>query len=333
MKAMKPMNQSGRYGKSGGMAIRSEISQARAALNPQNRELEKYKKEELRKLGSTGARPPVTKAPSSFNRPRAANFGALAPPKANIFRGGGGLKLPSITAGGGPAPLPSIRRFGHGNALPDSTANIWQQSSNNLLHNPALRQPSPIGVGKKKEVLGAAPAKSVASSNSSSSAKKKKKRAKKRKKAEKKAAKSIQKFVKRKMAPTLAAVRIQRLVRGHLCRRYVDMVKSAQQAGVMVAIRGTSQGRSGWYQDFDGTVYFFAVDAEGTWWQVVDQAEWTERREDLEGIAVLVCQKGTKKGGKDGKFKEYGHPQAKRGVKTWMQSDSGHWQRKKGLFG
>merc|ERR1719480_687600 len=61
----------------------------------------------------------------------------------------------------------------------------------------------------------------------------------------------------------------------------MDMVKSAQQAGVMVAIRGTSQGRSGWYQDFDGTVYFFAVDAEGTWWQVVDQAEWNERREDV----------------------------------------------------
>lgn len=307
------------------MAIRSEISQARAALNPQNRELEKFKKEELRKLGATGARPPASKAPSSFNRPRAANFGAISPPKANIFRGGGGLKLPSITAGGGPAPLPSIRRFGHGNALPDSTANIWQQSSNNLLHHSAQRQPSPIGV------LGTSPTKSVGASSGSS--KKKKKRAKRKKKAEKKAAKTLQKFVKKRMAPTMAVKTIQRVVRGHLCRRYVDMVKSAQQAGVMVAIRGTSQGRSGWYQDFDGTVYFFAVDAEGTWWQVVDQAEWTDRREDLEGIAVLVCQKGTKKGGKDGKFKEYGHPQAKRGVKSWLQSESGHWQRKKGLFG
>lgn len=330
------MNQPGRYGKSGGMQIRSEISKARAALAPQNRDLEKFKLDELRKIGSV-ARPPVNAKQPPFDRPRAANFGALSPPKANIFRGGAGLKLPSISAGGKPAPLPSIRRFGHGNALPDSTANIWQKSSNNLLtHDPnsALRQ-SPINaLAPKKEVLGATHKSGVSGGVSpKSSSSKKKKRKKRKKKAEKKAAKSIQQFMKKKMAPTLAAVRIQRLVRGHLCRRYVDMVKSAQQAGVMVAIRGTSQGRSGWYQDFDGTVYFFAVDAEGTWWQVVDQAEWAERREDLEGIAVLVCQKGTKKGGKDGKFKEFGHPGAKRGVKTWLQAESGHWQRKKGLFG
>merc|ERR1712151_32492 len=168
---------------------------------------------------------------------------------------------------------------------------------------------------------------------STSSSKKKKKRAKKKRKAEKKAAKSIQKFVKSKMQTKWAAVKIQRVIRGHLSRRYVDMVKSAQQAGVMVAIKGTTQGRSGWYQDFDGTVYFFAVDGDGTWWQVVEQEEWAERQEDLEGIAVLVCQKGTKKGGMDGKFKEYGHPSAKRGVKSWSQSGSGHWQRKKGIFG
>merc|ERR1712150_125529 len=213
-----------------------------------------------------------------------------------------------------------------GNALPDSTANIWKESSNNLLQNPALQQQSPI-LGKKN-VLGANPSATTTSNGSS-----KKKKEKKKKKAERKAAKSIQQFVKQKMTPTWAATKIQRIIRGWLCRRYVDMVKSAQQAGVMVAIRGTSQGRSGWYQDFDGTVYFFAVDAEGTWWQVVNQEEWAERQDDLEGIPVLVCQKGTKKGGKDGKFKEYGHPNSKRGVKTWNQTTSGHWARKKGLFG
>lgn len=309
------------------MAIRSEISQARAALNPKNRDLEKYKMEELRKLGASARVPPSN---TLYDRPRAANV-AMAPPKAHAFRGGGGLKLPSISAGGKPA-LPSIRRFGHGNALPDSTANIWKESSNNLLNNPALQ--SPI-LGAPKNVLGTTPppTKLAAAASSTSSNKKKKKRAKKRKKQEKKAAKSIQKFVKKKMTTTWAAMKIQRIVRGHLCRRYVDMVKSAQQAGVMVAIKGTSQGRSGWYQDFDGTIYFFAVDADGTWWQVVEQAEWAERQDDLEGIPVLVCQKGTKKGGPDGKFKEFGHPNAKRGVKTWSQSKSGHWQRKKGLFG
>jgi len=235
-----------------------------------------------------------------------------------------------------------MRRFGHGNALPDSTANIWKQSSNNLLaKNPALG--SPIGLGANKNVLGVGLSPTEEKRNSDK--KRKKREKKRRKKAERaaraakeaaqvsSAAESIQQFVKKKLTPTLAAKNVQRVIRGFLCRRYVEMVKSAQQAGVMVAIRGTSQGRSGWYQDFDGTVYFFAVDEEGTWWQVVDDAEWVERQDELEGIPILVCQKGTKKGGRDGKFKEHGHPNAKRGAKTWFQTESGHWQRKKGLFG
>lgn len=305
------------------MSIRSEIAEARAALAPQHRDLNEFKQEELRKIGAKGGLGPVN---NSFGRPRApvGTLSSVAPPKA-LLRGGGGLKLPSIGGRGSPSALPALRRFGHGNALPDSTANIWQKPADNLLaRNPALHSP----ISPAKGVLGASSAKSD---------KKKKKRSKKKKKAEKKAAKTIQKFVRKKMAETWAAKKMQRIIRGHLCRKYVEMVKSAQQAGVMVAIKGTKQGKSGTYQDFDGTIYFFAVDAEGTWWQVVEQSEWNERQEDLENIPVLVCQKGTKLQDlgtkrKNGKFKEYGHPNRKKGTQNWKEIAGGIWQRaKKGL--
>jgi len=90
------MNQSGRYGKNT-MQLRSEISQARAALGPINRDLEKFKLDELRKIGHSPTASPAKGA--SFDRPRAANS-MMAVPKAHLFRGGGGLKLPAISLGG-----------------------------------------------------------------------------------------------------------------------------------------------------------------------------------------------------------------------------------------
>jgi hypothetical protein len=71
-----------------------------------------------------------------------------------------------------------------------------------------------------------------------------------------------------------SAVRIQTVFRGHLARLSAAVIQQAREAGVMVAINGTVQGRSGWYQDFDQQVYFFAVDATGVWWEVVAEKTW-----------------------------------------------------------
>lgn len=118
-----------------------------------------------------------------------------------------------------------------------------------------------------------------------------KKRARARKK--KYSAVKLQRWFRHKNKITVATIRIQRQLRRMFAITRVDLVRQAHDAGVMVAIRGTVQGKSGWYQDFDGQVYFFAVDLDGTWWEVVAQHRWTtyklQRSKELQNVPVLVA--------------------------------------------
>lgn len=103
------------------------------------------------------------------------------------------------------------------------------------------------------------------------------------------------------------AVHIQRMFRGHLARRSAAVIQQAREAGVMVAINGTVQGQSGWYQDFDQQVYYFAVDEQGVWWEVVVEKTWetyrTARSEELQPVPILIVKHGTKVG-ESGKYAE-----------------------------
>eukprot|EP00941_MAST-03F_sp_MAST-3F-sp1_P002655 g2655.t1 len=105
-------------------------------------------------------------------------------------------------------------------------------------------------------------------------------------------------------------------------------MKSAKEAGVMVAMKGTDQGKSGWYQDFDGQQYFFAVDNSGVWWQVLSRSEWEKRSEDLQGVPVLVAH-DSKKFGMSGKYQEFGgeEDRKKKKFRKWCVKD-GIWKRK-----
>ena len=94
-----------------------------------------------------------------------------------------------------------------------------------------------------------------------------------------------------------AAVGFQRIVRGRIAQNFFDRVRTAQQAGVMLAFRDAVQAQSGWYLDFDFIQYHFAVERvpnDGNrWWQVVTNAELARHRNELESCDVLVAREGT----------------------------------------
>jgi len=264
------------------------------AGDSRHKAMDEHKRNELSKLSPKDARP--------------LGRGGLRP------LGGGALDpmgLPIKSNG-----LPAVRNFG-GDVKP--TGNIWKGEKVTALLN---AKPKPTKLSK----LGAV----APLDDDAGLSKKEKKKRKKQKKKQKKSAKIIQKFFRKKMEKHLAARVIQTKIRQFLAKGWVKMLRQAQQAGVMVAIQGTTQGKSGWYQDFDGTRYFFAVDPEGVWWQIVTQDEWNNRGDELDDIPVLVCEKGVKKGD-PGKFQEYGHESAKKKPQKWKAKD-GVWKRKTGLF-
>jgi len=102
----------------------------------------------------------------------------------------------------------------------------------------------------------------------------------------------MQRWFRAHNTTTAAAILMQKHIRKHLATKRVELVRQAREAGVMVAVRGTVQGKSGWYQDFDSQVYFFAVDGDGVWWEVVSEDQWRtyqfERSKELENVPVLV---------------------------------------------
>ena len=258
-------------------------------------------------------------------------------PKDSRPLGRGGLRPLGGGAGGGLDPmglpiksnagLPAVRNFGGDASEGGSGKNIWTGGKVGDL----MGRPKPAKLGKLGAVqpLGGGGA-LAADADEAGLSKKEKKKRKKARKRQKKSAKVIQRFYRKKMEKHVAARVIQTKVRQYLAKGWVKMLRQAQQAGVMVAIQGTTQGKSGWYQDFDGTKYFFAVDPNGVWWQIVTQDEWKNHGEELEDIPVLVCEPGVKKGD-PGKFREYGHEQAKKKPQKWKAKD-GVWQRKTGLF-
>jgi len=99
-----------------------------------------------------------------------------------------------------------------------------------------------------------------------------KKRGRRRRK--KMAARTIQGAWRNSRKKNTAVSLLQATIRGFVARRHVKRMKQAKEAGVMVAMKGTLQGKSGWYQDFDGQTYFFAVDPKGVWWQVMKAEQW-----------------------------------------------------------
>ena len=91
------------------------------------------------------------------------------------------------------------------------------------------------------------------------------------------------------------------------------------------------QGKSGWYFDLAGTlgeVYFYAVDVNGDWWEVVNQREYETRLENA-CTPMLICQADTKKtmGLSGGTFLEVNHPRAQQGQRVWQENDNGFWER------
>ena len=73
---------------------------------------------------------------------------------------------------------------------------------------------------------------------------------------------------------------------------------------------GTTQGQSGWYMDFDGEVYYFAVDMYETWWQLVKQGDFDKNRKEFEvdDTPVLVADPLTRIG-YPGFYREYHRPE------------------------
>ena len=67
---------------------------------------------------------------------------------------------------------------------------------------------------------------------------------------------------------------IQKRLRGFLARQTLRRRRAAAKTGFMVAMPGTVQGRSGRYQETDGSIFRYAVDKEGQWWQLVTHATW-----------------------------------------------------------
>ena len=62
----------------------------------------------------------------------------------------------------------------------------------------------------------------------------------------------------------------------------------AKASGVHVAMKGTIQGQSGWYQDYEGSAYYFTVDDKGQWKMVCDWFTWmkAQKRKEEEEIAA-----------------------------------------------
>jgi hypothetical protein len=147
----------------------------------------------------------------------------------------------------------------------------------------------------------------------------------------KNAARTIQRSWRRAKAPERATLTLQRVMRGFVSRRHTERRKKAKEAGVMVAMRGTTQGKSGWYMDFDGQMYFFAVDPNGEWWQVVSRDDWEERQDELDGVLVLVPHEKTKLG-QAGKYREFGTEKTSKKYRKWKVLDDGIWKRKKDGF-
>jgi len=135
--------------------------------------------------------------------------------------------------------------------------------------------------------------------------------AKKRARARKKkySAIKLQRWFRSKNTITTASILMQRQLRRFLASKRVELVRQAREAGVMVAVKGTVQGKSGWYQDFDSQVYFFAVDVEGVWWEVVSEARWAsykfERSKELENVPVLVSWSNNPQLGAGGLYYEH----------------------------
>jgi len=107
-------------------------------------------------------------------------------------------------------------------------------------------------------------------------------------------------------------------------------MRQARDAGVMVAMKGTVQGRSGYYQDFDGEIYFFAIDKRGCWWQVVRANTWREEQDGaLEGVAALVPVNDIKIGS-EGYYEEYNDPERvgksrRKAPRWWADDGNGYW--------
>lgn len=135
--------------------------------------------------------------------------------------------------------------------------------------------------------------------------------AKKRARARKKkyAAVKMQRWFRAKNLTTAASTLMQRQVRRYLAGNRVELVRQAREAGVMVAVRSTVQGKSGWYQDFDSQVYFFAVDIDGTWWEVVSEKRWSTyklaRSKELQNVPVLVAWANNGELGSGGLYYEH----------------------------
>jgi len=151
-----------------------------------------------------------------------------------------------------------------------------------------------------------------------------KKRGRRRKK--KKAATLIQRFWLKRRKHLHCATVVQAIIRGFIARRVTKRMLQAKEAGVMVAMKGTRQGRSGWYQDFDGQKYYFAVDAHGTWWQVMKPSKWETLKETLNGVSVLVAREDTKMG-TAGYYFEHGPTSSRKDkARCWRQSKQGIWE-------
>lgn len=287
--------------------LHGSIAEARQALAPdvRHKAMDEHKRNELSRLSPKDSRP---MGRTGGLRPLGGSSQQLDP-----------MGLPLGKSGG---MLPAVRNFG-ADPLVDSSGskNIWTGGKVGALVGQA-KAPA-----KLSKLRGIGPLDGDVDETLS---KKEKKKRKKMKKKQKKSAKLIQRFWRKKMEKHVAARVIQTKFRQYQAKKWIKKLKQAQQAGVMVAIQGTEQGKSGWYQDFDGTTYFFAVDPNGTWWQIVTQEEWHNHGEELDDIPVLVCEKGVEKG-QPGKFREYGDPSAKPKPQRWKSKD-GVWTRKTGLF-
>jgi hypothetical protein len=298
--------------------LHGSIAEARQALAPDTRHktMDEHKKSELNRISSGKGDSRPLGRPGGLRPLNGGSANSLDPM---------GLPIKSGSSGA----LPAVRTFGSDAA---DTTGASGGSPNNIWTGGKVGQLVSARAPPKLSKLGAVEplATSVDDDNDAGLSKKDKKKRKKQRKKQKKGAKVIQRFWRKKMEPHHAARVIQTKVRQYLAKGWVKMLRQAQQAGVMVAVQGTVQGKSGWYQDFDGTKYFFAVDPKGVWWQIVTQDEWKDHGEELDDIPVLVCEVDVKKG-EPGKFREYGHESAKPKPQKWKAKD-GVWQRKTGLF-
>lgn len=164
-----------------------------------------------------------------------------------------------------------------------------------------------------------------------------------RKKKKKVIAKTRRVVTKRKKKPLVARttrihrtkpkepiVLVQSSVRRFLAKVRYKRMKLAKESGVMIAMSGTTQGKSGRYQDFDGQVYFFAVTADGAWWQVVSREKWNACKETtLDDTHVLVPANGTALGS-DGDYFAY-DPTLDRAKQSeqprrWLCDGQGIWK-------